>query len=78
MYYVIEHDVRPDGITNTKEEGRSTFNLALSLFYQRAGVLVSDTNFVSGHLLLVDEELNIKKADHIKTSYVAPEQNTEE
>lgn len=73
MYYIIEHDIRPDGVVNNSETGRSTFSNALSLYYDRASKLVVSELFVSAHIMLVDESLNVVKADHLETSYVAPE-----
>ena len=69
MYYIIEHDIRPDGIVNTSETGRSTFASALSYYYDRQSKLVVDTNFVSAHLMLVEENLAIVKQDDVETQY---------
>lgn len=71
MYYIIEHDIRPDGVVNTSETGRSTFALALSYYYDRASKLVVNDAFVSSHLMLVDESLNVVKSDHLETLYQA-------
>lgn len=78
MYYIIEHDIRPDGIVNTSETGRSTFALALSLYYDRASKLVVSQDFVSAHIMLVDESLNVVKTDHLETAYVDPEREAME
>ena len=69
MYYIIEHDIRPDGIVNTSETGRSTFASALSFYYSRQSKLVMDTTFVSAHLMLVEENLAIVKQDDVETLY---------
>lgn len=73
MYYVIEHNIRPDGIVNTSETGRSTFALALSHYYDRASKVVVAENFVSSHLLLVSEDLEVVQSDHLKGLYREPE-----
>lgn len=73
MYYIIEHDIRPDGVVNTSETGRSSFSLALSYYYDRQSKLVVDTNFKSAHLMLVEENLAIVKQDDVETQYKEPE-----
>lgn len=78
MYYIIEHDIRPDGIVNTSETGRSTFALALSFYYDRASKLVVNEAFTSAHIMLVDDSLNVVKADHLQTAYVEPETEQEQ
>lgn len=77
MYYVIEHDVRPDGVVNTSETGRTTFAAALSHYYERKSKLVMNTDFTSAHIMLVDETLVNYEFDHIKTLYV-PKPEVEE
>ena len=72
MFYVIEHQVRPDGVVNTLEVGRSTFSPALSYYYERASKLVVNESFTSAHLMLVDEKLNVIVNDHLETAYNAP------
>lgn len=77
MYYIIEHDIRPDGIVNTSETGRSTFASALSFYYDRQSKLVLNTDFVSAHLMLVEENLAIVKQDDVETQYKEPEEAAE-
>lgn len=69
MYYIIEHDIRPDGIVNTSETIRSTFASGLSYYYDRMSKMVMDTNFVSVHLLLTDDQLAVIKQDNVETQY---------
>lgn len=71
MYYVIEHDICPDGVVNTSETGRSTFSGALSFYFDRASKLVVSEAFTSAHIILVDELLNVVKSDHLETQYNA-------
>ena len=77
MYYIIEHDIRPDGVVNTSETGRSSFASALSFYYDRQSKLVMNTDFVSAHLMLVEENLAIVKQDDVETQYTAPEETAE-
>lgn len=78
-YFVHETQLRPDGEVNViPAVGRSTFALTLSYYYERASKMVANTEFTGVNLMLVDEALNVVKSDHLETSYVAPEQNTEE
>lgn len=69
MYYVIEHDKRPDGLVNTSETARSTFASALSLFYDRASKMVVTDQFTSVSIMLVDEDLNVIEQKQIETQY---------
>lgn len=78
MYYIIEHDIRPDGIVNTSETARSTFASALSFYYDRASKLVVSEAFTSAHIMLVDDSINVVKADHLQTAYVEPEAEQEQ
>lgn len=71
MYYIIEHDIRPDGVVNTSETGRSTFASALSFYYDRMSKLVMNTDFTSAHLMLVEENLSVVKNDDVETLYQA-------
>lgn len=80
MYYIIEHDVRPDSIVNTTETGRTTFASALAFYYDRMSKLVVSVDFTSAHLMLVEEDLTVLKQDHINTLYepiVEPEPTPE-
>lgn len=77
MYYVIEHQIRPDGVVNTSEVGRTAFASALSHYYERESKLVLSEVFTSAHLMLVDEELNVLKFNHVNTLY-KPQPEVEE
>lgn len=71
-YFVIEHDVRPDGVVNTSENARSSFAQGLAYFYEKCSKAPTSEVFVSVHIMLVDESLNIIKKEDIPTMYVAP------
>lgn len=77
MYYVIEHNIRQDGVVNVSETGRSTFAGALSYFFERGSKVAVSENFVSSHLMLVDEKLEVVRVEHIDGLYVAPKPEPE-
>lgn len=72
MFFVIEHNIRPDGVVNVSEVGRTSYELALSHFFERASKAATNANFVSSHLMLVEENLDVIRIEHIKGLYVAP------
>lgn len=78
MYYVIEHNIRPDGVVNVSETGRSTFSLGLNYYYERCSKAVVNEAFVTSHIMLVDETLEVIKADHLNGLYKEPEPAAEE
>lgn len=73
MFYVIEHDKRPDGVVNVSETARSTFAGALSLYHERYSKMVVSEQFPCVALALVDEELNVIEHATIETQY-SPEE----
>lgn len=77
MYYIIEHDILPDGQVNVSEVGRSTFSLALSHYYDRMSKMVVNELFTSVHLMLVDERLSVVKQDNVETQYKPEEEVAE-
>lgn len=79
-FYVYEHQVRPDGVVNVMAAvSRSTFALAISYFHERCSKMSANDQFVSAHVMLADEKLNVIKREDIVTSYTAPEvEDTEE
>lgn len=81
MYYILEHDILPEGQVNVSEVGRSTFALALSYYYDRMSKMVVNEQFKSVHLMLVEENLRIRKQDDVQTQYQPvveePEETTE-
>lgn len=70
-YYIIEHDLRPDGEVNVSEVSRSSFSSALSYYYERCSKMVVTDQFKSVHVMLVDETLSVIKKDNLATAYVA-------
>jgi len=73
MYYVIEHNIRPNGVVNVSETGRSTFALGLNYYYERCSKAVVNEAFVTSHVMLVDENLEVVKVDHLDGQYKEPE-----
>lgn len=79
MYYIIEHQTRPDGIINTSETSRQTFASALSYYHERYSKMVLTELYQTVSLLLVDENLNRIEHATIQTQYQPPvEEETEQ
>lgn len=74
MYYIIENQVRPDGVVNTTTTARTTLALALSFYYDRQSKMVVSTGFVSVHLMLTNERLDVIKKDDVQTLYQPSEE----
>lgn len=74
MYYIIENQVRPDGVVNTATTARTTLALALSFYYDRQSKMVVNTDFVSVHLMLTNERLDVIKKDDVQTLYQPSEE----
>lgn len=58
MFYIIENQIRPDGIVNTKTEARSNEKLAWSYFYERCGKMSANDQFDAVGIMLTDAYLN--------------------
>lgn len=69
MFFVIEHQTRPDGTINVSETSRSTLATALSLYHDRYSKMCVTELFKSVSLMLVDENLNVIQHDTIQTLY---------
>ena len=79
MYtFLTELQKRPDGIVNSSVTVRSSFALGLALYYQRAAVAVTSTQFTGVALTLTDEDGNIIENKHFDTLYVEPEEVSED
>lgn len=70
MYYVSEFDTRPDGIVNATLQARSSLALGLALYYQRAAVAVTTTDFTDVGLVLMDQYGTVIKNELFQTQYV--------
>lgn len=70
MYYVIEHQIRLDGVVNVSETSRASFSSALSYYYERCSKMVVTDTYKSVHVMLVDEKLEVIKKDDLATMYI--------
>lgn len=76
-YFVIENQIRADGIVNTSTTARSSFASGLSLWHDRCSKACLTELYPSVAVMLVDENLNVlrpKKNDSavVETSYPKP------
>lgn len=71
MYYLTELQTRPDGIVNATQTARSSLALGLALYYQRAAVAVTTTDFTDVGLVLMDQYGTIIKSERFETLYEA-------
>lgn len=69
MYYIIEHQIKPNGEVNVSETARSSFSSALSYYYERCSKMSVTELFKSVYIMLVDEQLNAIKKDNLTTEY---------
>lgn len=72
-YFITELQARPDGIINATITARSSLAMGLALFYQRAAVAVSTTDFLEVALTLQDQHGTILKNEAFETQYVPAE-----
>lgn len=68
-YFVTELQSRPDGIINSTIATRSSLALGLALYYQRASVAVTSTDFTGVSLTLQDQDGHIVLNEHFDTLY---------
>lgn len=73
MYFVIEHQTRPDGTINVSETSRSTLATALSHYHERYAKMCVTDIYSSASLMLVDANLNVIQHDTIQTLYAEEE-----
>ena len=69
MYYIIEHQTRPDGVVNVSETSKATFASALSYYHERYSKMVVTELYTSVSLMLVDADLNVVQHDTIATQF---------
>ena len=68
-YFVTELQKRPDGIINSTITTRSSLALGLALYYQRAAVAVTTTDYLGVALTLQDEDGSIVLNERFNTQY---------
>lgn len=78
MYYVIEFDNRPDGITNSDMKGYQSFASAMAYYYQRCAVAVATELFTSVALTVITNDGEIIENKVLGTSYTPQEQEPAE
>jgi len=71
MYFIIENQVRPDGVVNTTTTSRTSFAMALSLYHERYSKMCVNESFVKVGMLLCDETLEVIQHDVVETLYKA-------
>lgn len=68
-YYVIENQIRADGVVNNSMTARQTFASGLSLYYDRCSKMVMTELYPKVAVMLTDEELNVIEHNVIETQY---------
>lgn len=72
MFYIIEHDIRPDGTVNTSEVGRTTKAMAKSYYFERYSKMLVNETFKRVALMLTDENLTVLEHEVVFTQYKEP------
>lgn len=70
-YFIIELQIRPDGLVNSTITSRSSLATGLAYWYERASQAVVTTNFTNVSLTLMDQFGDIKKNELFETQYEA-------
>lgn len=70
--FLVELQIRPDGVVNTSINSYSTFAVTMGMFYQRCAAAVTSTQFTSVTLIVLDERGNLFENRNLTTSYVPP------
>lgn len=76
-HFIIKTEIRPDGVVNNAVTPRQTFASGLAEFFHQCSKAPMNEQFVSVHIVLADEEMNVIKTEHIKAAYVEPEATEE-
>ena len=76
-HYVIENQIRADGVVNNTVTARSSFASGLSMFYDRCSKMVVTELYPKVAVMLTDEELNVIEHQVIETQYKEPEEEAE-
>ena len=74
-YYIIENQIRDDGVINNIVTVRQTFATGLSYYYDRCSKMVVTELYPKVAIMLADEELNVVQHEIITTQW---QQTTEE
>lgn len=68
-YYVIENQLRADGVINNSMTARQSFASGLSLYYDRCSKMVMTELYPRVAVMLVDAELNVIEHKVIDTQW---------
>lgn len=68
-YYVIENQIRADGVINTSTTARSSFASGLSMYYDRCSKMVMTELYPKVAVMLCDAELNVIEHKVIETQW---------
>lgn len=77
QYFIIENQLRADGVVNTTTTSRSTFANALQYYHERISKMVVTNLFTSVHIMLCDEQLNVIEKKDVPTLFDAQAETTE-
>lgn len=73
MYYIYEHQTRPDGQVNIQPVvARTSFASGLSYYYERLSKMTATTLFTSVSVMLVDANLVVLEKKTVDTLYEPP------
>jgi len=65
MYFLVELQNRPDGITNTSIVHYSTYSITLATYHQRVAAAITSKDFVSVALMVIDNEGVVHESNFI-------------
>lgn len=68
-YYVIENQIRADGVINTSTTARQSFASGLSMYYDRCSKMVMTELYPKVAVMLCDAELNVIEHKVIETQW---------
>lgn len=68
-FFVIEHQIREDGIVNTTETTRSSFKSASSYYHERFSKMIMNEEFPEVALMLTNKRLEVIERTSIQTQY---------
>ena len=72
-YYIIENQIRDDGVINNIVTVRQSFASGLSYFYDRCSKMIVTELYPKVAISLTDEELNVVQHEIIVTQYPGEE-----
>lgn len=70
-YFIVELQIRPDGLVNSTITARSSLAMGLAYWYQRASQAVVTTDYTNVSLTLMDQYGSIVKYELFDTQYSA-------